>query len=102
MGFGLFKKIKDAAKKAGDWLKKALPQAKQIIDAAAPVVKTITQEVPKYTSNQKVKNFFEDADDIFDEVSSGIGAMDKAVNKHEYGEVKDWVNYNIAPRLKRH
>ena len=100
MGFGLFKKIKDAAKRAGDWLKKTLPQAKQIIDAAAPVVKTIAQEAPKYIRNDKIKNLLNTADNIVDMAQSGVGALDTAVNKHDYSEVKDWVNYNIAPRLR--
>ena len=95
MGFGLFKKIKDAAKKF-------LPKLSGIMKKIAPTVKTITQEVPKYVSNEKVKNYLNTADEIFDVANSGINAIDKAVNKNQYGEVKDWVNYNIAPRLKRH
>ena len=102
MGFGLFKKIKDAAKKAGDWLKKALPQAKKVIDAAAPVVKTIAQQAPKYISNEKVKNFLNTADDMVGMAQSGVGALDSAVNNHDFTQVKDWVNYNIKPRLKGH
>ena len=74
MGFGSFKKIKDAAKKF-------LPKISGIMKKIAPVVKTITQEVPKYTSNEKVKNYFEKADDLFDVTNSGIDAFDKAVNK---------------------
>ena len=85
MGFGLFKKLKDFAKKGINWLKGALPKAKKIMDAAAPVVKEI--------SNEKVKNYFEMA-------NSGINAFDKAVNKNNYNDVKNWVNYEIKPRLK--
>ena len=44
MGFGLFKKLKDFAKKGMNWLKVTLPKAKRIMDAAAPIVK----ELPKY------------------------------------------------------
>ena len=95
MGFGLFKKIKDAAKKF-------LPKMSGIMKKIAPVVKTITQEAPKYVTNEKVKNYLNTADEIFDVANSGVDAVAKAVNKHDYGEVKDWVNYNIAPKLKRH
>ena len=102
MGFGLFKKIKDAAKKANSWLKRALPKAKQLMDKAAPVVKTMTQEVPKYVTNKKVKNYLETADEVFDVTNSGINALDDAVNNQKYDDVKNWVNYNITPRLKRH
>ena len=111
MGFGLFKKIKDAAKKTASWLKNTLPKVKRLMDNATPAVKTITHELPKYTSNQKVKNFIEDAGNIFDVANSGIDAIDSAVNKQKYEArdraavnepygVKNWVNYNIAPRLK--
>ena len=85
MGFGLFKKLKDFAKKGINWLKGALPKAKKIMDAAAPVVKEI--------SNEKVKNYFEMA-------NSGIDAINNAVGKHNYNDVKNWVNYEIKPRLK--
>ena len=95
MGFGLFKKIKDAAKKF-------LPKISGIMKKIAPVVKTITQEVPKYTSNEKVKNYFEKADDLFDVTNSGINAFDQAVNKNNYTDVKNWVNYEIKPRLKKY
>ena len=87
MGFGLFKKLKDFAKKGINWLKGALPKAKKIMDAAAPVVKEI--------SNEKVKNYFEMA-------NSGIDAINNAVNKHNYDDVKNWVNYEIKPRLKKY
>ena len=85
MGFGLFKKLKDFAKKGINWLKGALPKAKKIMDAAAPVVKEI--------SNEKVKNYFEMA-------NSGIDAINNAVSKRNYNDVKNWVNYEIKPRLK--
>ena len=85
MGFGLFKKLKDFAKKGINWLKGALPKAKKIMDAAAPVVKEI--------SNEKVKNYFEMA-------NSGIDAINNAASKRNYNDVKNWVNYEIKPRLK--
>ena len=87
MGFGLFKKLKDFAKKGINWLKGALPKAKKIMDAAAPVVKEI--------SNEKVKNYFEMA-------NSGIDAINNAVSKRNYNDVKNWVNYEIKPRLKKY
>ena len=98
MGFGLFKKIKDAAKKTINWLKGALPKAKRIMDAAAPVVK----ELPKYVKNDKVKNYLENANDVFDVTNSGIDAINNAVNKRNYDDVKNWINYEIKPRLKNH
>ena len=66
----------------------------------APVVKTITQEVPKYTSNQKVKNYLDTANDVFDVTNSGINAINNAVNKRNADDVKNWINYEIKPRLK--
>ena len=95
MGFGLFKKIKDAAKKF-------LPKISGIMKKIAPVVKTITQEAPKYTSNEKIKNYLNTADEVFDVANSGINAIDKAVNKNNYTDVKNWVNYEIKPRLKKY
>ena len=98
MGFGLFKKLKDFAKKGMNWLKGALPKAKRIMDAAAPVVK----ELPKYVKNDKVKNYLENANDVFDVTNSGLDAINHAVNKRNYDDVKNWVNYEIKPRLKNH
>ena len=106
MGFGLFKKIKDFAKKGINWLKGALPKAKKIMDAAAPVVK----ELPKYVKNDKVKNYLENANDVFDVTNSGIDAINNAVNNLKrtpvrnsaYDDVKNWINYEIKPRLKNH
>ena len=98
MGFGLFKKIKDFAKKGINWLKGVLPKAKKIMDAAAPVVK----ELPKYVSNEKVKNYLENANDVFDVTNSGLDAINNAVNKRNYDDVKNWINYEIKPRLKNH
>ena len=98
MGFGFFKKIKDFAKKGINWLKGALPKAKRIMDVAAPVVK----ELPKYVSNEKVKNYLENVNDAFDVTNSGIDAINNAVNKRNYDDVKNWINYEIKPRLKNH
>ena len=96
MGFGLFKKIKDFAKKGINWLKGALPKAKKIMDAAAPVIK----ELPKYTSNEKIRNYLENTNDVFNVTNSGLNAINNAVNKRDYNDVKNWVNYEIKPRLK--
>ena len=98
MGFGLFKKLKDFAKKGINWLKGALPKAKRIMDAAAPIVK----ELPKYVKNDKVKNYLENANDVFDVTNSGLDAINHAVNKRNYDDVKNWINYEIKPRLKNH
>ena len=96
MGFGLFKKIKDAAKKGINWLKTVLPKAKKILDTIKPVVK----ELPNYTSNDKIKNYFENANEALDVTDSGLNAINNAINKHNYDDVKNWVNYEIRPRLK--
>ena len=96
MGFGLFKKIKDFAKKGINWLKGALPKAKKILDTVTPVIK----ELPKYTSNDKIRNYLENANDVFDVTNSGLNAINNAVNKHNYDDVKNWINYEIKPRLK--
>ena len=96
MGFGLFKKIKDFAKKGINWLKVALPKAKKIMDTVTPVIK----ELPKYVKNDKVKNYLENANDVFDVTNSGIDAINNAVNKRNYDDVKNWINYEIKPRLK--
>ena len=44
-------------------------------------------------SLEKVKNYFEMA-------NSGIDAINNAVSKRNYNDVKNWVNYEIKPRLK--
>ena len=64
MTFGYFKKLKEGFKKLKPWLQKTLPKV-------APIVKTITQEVPKYTKNEKVKN-------ILDLTNSGIDVINNA------------------------
>ena len=95
--FGIYKKLKEGSKKLKPWLQKTLPKV-------APIVKTITQEVPKYTKNEKVKN-------ILDLTNSGINVIDNAVNRNyddeprgilqTIDEVNDWRNYELKPRLKR-
>ena len=97
MAFGYFKKLKEGFKKLKPWLQKTLPKV-------APIVKTLTQEVPKLTKNEKVKN-------ILDLTNSGIDVIDNAVNRNyddephgilqTINEVNDWRNYELKPRLKR-
>ena len=95
MGFGLFKKLKDGFKKGVAWLNKALKKVK-------PMAKQIINEAPKVIKNDKIKNYFEKANDIYDVSSDGINAVDEAVNKGNYNEIKDWTKANITPRLKKH
>ena len=95
--FGIYKKLKEGFKKLKPWLQKTLPKV-------APIVKTITQEVPKLTKNEKVKN-------ILDLTNSGIDVIDNAVNRNyddephgilqTINEVNDWRNFELKPRLKR-
>ena len=95
--FGIYKKLKEGFKKLKPWLQKTLPKV-------APIVKTLTQEVPKFTKNEKVKN-------ILDLTNSGIDVIDNAVNRNyddephgilqTINEVNDWRNYELKPRLKR-
>ena len=66
----------------------------------APVVKTITQEAPKIIPNQKVINYLDTVDDIFDVTDSGVNAVDQALNHNNYNDVIDWTKQNIMPRLK--
>ena len=94
MGFGLFKKIKDRAKKAAVWLK-------GLLDKAKPIVKTITQEAPKIIPNKKVINYLDTVNDAFDVTDSGVNAIDQALNHNNYNDVIDWTKQNIAPRLKK-
>ena len=85
MGFGLFKKIKDFTKKGINWLKKITPKAKKFMDTVTPAIKQLP--------NEKVKNYF-------DLANSGINAIDNAINKQKYDDVKNWINYEIRPKLK--
>ena len=99
--FGIYKKLKEGFKKLKPWLQKTLPKV-------APIVKTITQEVPKLTKNEKVKN-------ILDLTNSGIDVINNAVNRNydveddnephgilqTINEVNDWRNFELKPRLKR-
>ena len=61
---------------------------------------TVVKELPKYVSNEKVKNYLENANHVFDVTNSGLDAINNAVNKHNYDDVKNWINYEIKPRLK--
>ena len=95
MGFGVFKKLKDKIKKGAAWLNTALKKVQ-------PIAKQILNETPKVIKNEKVKNIFSAANDIYDITSDGINAVDEAVNKNNYSDVIDWTKANIAPRLKKH
>lgn len=95
MGFGLFKKLKDGFKKGVSWLNQTLKKVK-------PLAKQILQEAPKIISNERVRNVFEKANDIYDVSSDGIDAIDEAVNKKNYSKAVDWTKANITPRLKHY
>ena len=91
MGFGLFKKLKEAYKKGKLWLTKAIPKAREIINNVMPILK----EAPKITTNPKVKNFFETVDD-------GLELTDDIINKKKsINDGINWINHNIAPRIKK-
>ena len=90
--FGRFKKIKDALKKAKNFLANSLPKLKRFMTQAKPYVYKAIDESgnPKL---KKVNNYFDIADE-------GIGALDEAINRKNYSKIKDWTKTNIAPRLK--
>ena len=95
MGFGIFKKLKDGFKKGIRWLKNTFEKIK-------PITKTILNEAPKIIKNEKVKNYFDTAKDIYEVSSDGINALDEAVNNNNYNQITDWTKANIVPRLKHY
>jgi len=94
--FGIYKKLKDGAKKASNWLKKYIPKAREVINYAKPII----QELPKITKQPKVKNLFETTNDALDLTDSGLELADDVINKRKSLNDINWVNYNISPRLK--
>ena len=95
MGFGLFKKLKDGFKKGISWISKTLKKIK-------PITKQILNEVPKVIPNEKIKNYFDTANEIYDVASDGINALDETVNKGNYKAGIDWTKKNLTPMLKKH
>ena len=95
MTFGIFKKLKDGFKKGIRWLKNTIEKIK-------PITKTILNEAPKIIKNEKVKNYFDTAKDIYEVSSDGINALDEAVNNNNYNQITDWTKANIVPRLKHY
>ena len=83
--FGYFKKLKEAFKKGVHWLKNALIKTK-------PITTTILREAPKIITNERVKNVFDKANDIYEVSSDGINALDEAVNNNNYNDAIDWVH----------
>ena len=95
MSFGIFKKLKDGFKKGVRWLKNAFNKVK-------PIAKTIFNEAPKIITNERVKNYFDKANDIYEVSSDGVNALDEAVNNNNYNDAIDWSKRELIPRLKRH
>ena len=93
MGFGIFKKIKDAYKKTKDWVKKVLPKARDVVSKATPFVKNVLDVLPQNDKLAKVN-------DILDLTNQGLGVADDAINKNNYKDAIDWTKANIVPRLK--
>ena len=93
MGFGFFKKLKDGFKKGVSWLNKSLKKVQ-------PIAKQILNEAPKVIKNEKIKNYFDTANEIYDVASDGIDAVDEAVNNQNYDAGINWVNKELKPRLK--
>ena len=62
--------------------------------------KNLVTEVSRKSSNDKVKNILNSANNIYDVASDGINAVDEAVNKGNYNQIQDWTKANITPRLK--
>ena len=100
--FGIYKKLKDAAKKASSWLKKYIPKAREVINYAKPIATTLLNEVPKIMPTKpKVRNFLETTNDALDLADSGLELSDDVINKRKsLNDGINWVNYNISPRLK--
>lgn len=90
MGFGIFKKLKDAFKKAKSWIKDNLPKARKVFEQIKPIVPELTP--PKYKN--KVK-------EVLDVVDTGAEAADEFINHNNPKKAIDWAKYEIQPRLKR-
>ena len=94
MGFGFFKKVKDAFKKTKNWVRKVLPKARDVVSKATPFVKNVLDVMPQNNKLAKVN-------DILDLTNQGLGVADDAVNKGNYKDAIDWTKANIVPKLKR-
>ena len=95
MAWGIFKKIKDGVNKAKKWLSNNLPKINRVFKKAKPIVKNVLDEASNYSKNEKLKYGFGKAKDILDITDDGLDALDDALNKNEYGKVKDWTKMNI-------
>ena len=89
MGFGIFKKIKDAFKKAKNWLQRALPTARKVIEQAKPLIPALIPE------NKRKK-----VEDVINIIDSGTEAADDYLNRNDSKKAINWINYEIKPRLK--
>ena len=90
MGFGIFKKIKDAIKKTRNWLQNALPKARKVIEQVKPII-------PAFVPENKRKK----VEDVINVIDTGAEAADDILNRNNPKKAIDWVNYEIKPRLKR-
>ena len=93
MGFGIFKKIKDAFKKAKTWVQKVVPKARDAVNKVTPFVKNVLDVMPQ---NDKISK----AKDILNLTNQGLGVADDAINKGNYKDAIDWTKANIVPRIK--
>ena len=81
-------------------LSNSLPKLKRIMTQAAPVVHNLFDESQKYIKNDKIKNNLKKVNNYFDIANDGVGALDDAINRKNYTQIKDWTKANIKPRLK--
>lgn len=99
--FGIFKKLKEAFKKAKGWLSKALPQARIALEQARPLVQTIINDATPQLP-QRWQPTMKKVSQLYDVTQKGIEAADDAINHNhdDVSAVKDWTNANLTPRLK--
>ena len=90
MGFGIFKKMKDAFKKTKYWLQKVLPGVRDKIKEFKPI---IPEFIPEKRRDKVI--------DLLNIVDDGAEAVDELINKKNPNKSIDWIKHEIQPRLKK-
>ena len=90
MGFGRFKKLKDAFIKARKFLSRALPKISEGIKTVKPIVQELSNQQPR----------FRKVNDLLSSVDDGLDVADDVINHNNTDRMIDWVHKELKPRLK--
>ena len=116
MGFGIFKKLKDAFKKVGGFIKRlfkgdkeASDKASEIIDKGKKYISYVPQALDKISpfvgGNPKVQKVIDKTKQISQGIGKGLGYLDDVIDLNQTLRGKGWgtstMKTETKPEMKR-